>query len=77
LKAKVRSPAKPNNRLLKLQDEEVKMIESDKKRRNEIDQLRKRWEQDAHRFEEEQASKLAMLQKQYDQDFHEFQRKSA
>lgn len=53
------------------------MIETDKKRRNEIDQLRKRWEQDAQRFEEEQASKLAQLQKQYDQDFHDFQRKSA
>ena len=62
-KPKVRSPAKPNNRLLKLQAEEVQMIETDKKRRAEIDQLRKRWEQDAQRFEEEQAQKLASLQK--------------
>jgi len=51
----VRSPAKPNNRLLKLQAEEVQMIDSDKRRRIEIDQLRRKWDLDAQRFEEEQA----------------------
>lgn len=68
----MRSPAKPNNRLLKLQAEEVQMIDSDKRRRIEIDQLRRKWDLDAQRFEEEQAQKLAMLQKQYDLDFHEY-----
>jgi len=48
------------------------MIDSDKRRRIEIDQLRRKWDLDAQRFEEEQAQKLAMLQKQYDLDFHEY-----
>jgi hypothetical protein len=34
----MKSPAKPNSRLLKLQEEEVQRIDIDKRRRNEIDQ---------------------------------------
>jgi hypothetical protein len=37
------------------------MIDSDKRRRIEIDQTRKRWEQDTQRLEEDQAQKLALL----------------
>lgn len=66
---KVRSPVKPNARLIQLQTEEANRIENDKRRRNEMDQQRKRWEQEKARFEGEESSKLQQLNRQYELDY--------
>jgi hypothetical protein len=48
------------------------MIEDDRRRRNEMETIRKRWDQDTQRFESDQAQKLSHHQKQYDIDYHEY-----